>query len=134
MNETKSDNLTINLKRKPTSLWRNIFRSFIRNRTAVFGVFIILLFTLCAIFAPLITVDINPDNNRPAYEEMDFDSPKLPPSLTHLAGTDDRGRDSGNQATDDHEIGPPSRDERKEFSGRLFKSKKQIQNIYSSPL
>ena len=34
MNETKSDNLTINLKRKPTSLWRNIFRSFIRNRTA----------------------------------------------------------------------------------------------------
>ena len=94
MNETKSDNLTINLKRKPTSLWRNIFRSFIRNRTAVFGVFIIVLFTLCAIFAPLITVDINPDNNRPAYEEMDFDSPKLPPSLTHLAGTDDRGRDS----------------------------------------
>ena len=87
MNETKSDNLTINLKRKPTSLWRNIFRSFIRNRTAVFGVFIIVLFTLCAIFAPLITVDINPDNNRPAYEEMDFDSPKLPPSLTHLAAS-----------------------------------------------
>ena len=28
---------------------------------------------------------------------MDFDSPKLPPSLTHLAGTDDRGRDSNGE-------------------------------------
>jgi len=69
-------------------------RSFIRNRTAVFGLFIIVLFTLCAIFAPLITHDINPDNKVAAHSEMDFDALKLPPSWSHLAGTDDRGRDT----------------------------------------
>ena len=63
-----------------------IYFSFLRNRTALFGVVIIFLFSMAAVFAPLIA------SADPLY--MDFDSLMEPPGLAHPAGTDSLGRDN----------------------------------------
>lgn len=56
-----------------------------RNPLAVFGVFLILLFVLCAIFGPLIAP------RDPA--SIDLAARLQSPSLQHLFGTDELGRD-----------------------------------------
>jgi ABC-type dipeptide/oligopeptide/nickel transport system permease subunit len=58
---------------------------FTKNKTAVLGAALILLFTLLAVFAPLIA----------RYDPAAIDLPNRlkPPSLAHPLGTDDIGRD-----------------------------------------
>ncbi|MFA6549397.1 MAG: ABC transporter permease [Candidatus Margulisiibacteriota bacterium] len=55
-----------------------------KNKLAIFGLAVLIIFLLIAIFAPVIA-RYNPD-------EM-VDSPTLAPSMTHFFGTDDLGRD-----------------------------------------
>ena len=65
--------------------FRIIISSFIRNRTALLGIVIIMAFSIAAIFAPLIVSD---------PLKMDFDALMQPPSLSHPIGTDSMGRDN----------------------------------------
>ena len=67
------------------SLFRIIISSFIRNRTALLGIVIIMTFSIAAIFAPVIVSD---------PLKMDFDALMQPPSLSHPIGTDSMGRDN----------------------------------------
>jgi ABC-type dipeptide/oligopeptide/nickel transport system permease subunit len=61
------------------------FRTFVRNKGAMIGIFILLLFAVAAIFAPLLT----------PYDPtaQDLSSAFLPPSAAHPFGTDDLGQD-----------------------------------------
>ena len=65
--------------------WRLIARSFVRNRTAMFGAGFIVLAALLAILAPWIVVD---------PIRLDYDAITQPPSLGHPFGTDEVGRDT----------------------------------------
>lgn len=71
-----------------SSEWRLIWRSFRRDKLAVIGLTIILIFILGAIFAPVLT----------PYPEQGRGEPNIlekfkPPSPTHPLGTDYLGRD-----------------------------------------
>jgi len=68
--------------------WQSWYR-FSRNPTAVIGAAIVILCVLAAIFAPLITPF--PEH---AGSFVDFRNRHQPPSLTHLFGTDNVGRDN----------------------------------------
>lgn len=61
------------------------FRTFARNKGALIGIFILLVFAVAAIFAPFLT----------PYDPtaQDLASAFLPPSAAHLFGTDDLGQD-----------------------------------------
>jgi oligopeptide transport system permease protein len=69
----------------PTGLWREAWRRLLRNRVAVIAGLYILLITLAATFAPLVT----------PYERdaPDFDHTRAAPSFEHPFGTDPLGRD-----------------------------------------
>ena len=68
-----------------SGLWRDAIRRFSKNKLSVTAASIIILITLMAIFAPLIS---------PAhYSEANFDDAWQFPSLTHPMGTDSIGRD-----------------------------------------
>jgi len=66
-------------------LWSDAFRRLLRNRGAVIGLVILALLALMAIFAPLIAPD-EPNVMVPT-------DALAPPSLEHLFGTDQFGRD-----------------------------------------
>jgi len=72
--------------RESRGMARTILATFVRNRTALLGVIIILTLSLAAIFAPLISP------TDPLH--MDFDALMEPPSRAHPAGTDSLGRDN----------------------------------------
>src|SRR6185437_10443262 len=61
------------------------FRTFARNKGAMIGIFILLVFAVAAIFAPLLT----------PYDPtaQDLSSAFLAPSAAHWFGTDDLGQD-----------------------------------------
>jgi peptide/nickel transport system permease protein len=65
--------------------WRRLIRRLVRRKGAVFGLAIILLFILLAVFAPLLT----------PYDPVvqSWTSVRQPPSALHWFGTDDLGRD-----------------------------------------
>lgn len=67
------------------TLWRDAWRRLRRNKLAMFGLFIIIVLIIVAVFAPLIA-PYDPD-------KMDFTAIKQPPSAKHLMGTDIFGRD-----------------------------------------
>ncbi len=71
---------------EPTvNLWRDAWFRLKRNRLAVFGLAVIVVLALTAIFGPYLT----PYD----YLSQDLDARNLAPSLSHLFGTDDLGRD-----------------------------------------
>ncbi len=65
--------------------WRDGIRLFMRNRTAVVGLIIVLLFIVLALIAPWIT--------RYEYTAQVLADRLQPPSAKHWFGTDDLGRD-----------------------------------------
>lgn len=71
-----------------SNTWQTWYR-FSRNPTAVIGALIVILCVLAAILAPLITPF--PEH---AGSFVDFRNRHQPPSLTHLFGTDNVGRDN----------------------------------------
>lgn len=73
------------LQRKPTSLWRDAWRRLLRNKIAVIAGLYIVLITLAAVFAPLITPY--------GRDEPDFAHTRNAPSVEHPFGTDPLGRD-----------------------------------------
>lgn len=72
---------------EPTlSQQRRLWRVVLRNRLAVGGAVVVLLWALLAILAPLVT-HFDPINAQDSYHTLS------PPSALHLLGTDDTGRD-----------------------------------------
>lgn len=70
---------------KKKSQTKDIVRRFLKNKAAVLGLFIIVLLVLCALFPSVIAPY--------SYDKQNLQEQFLPPSLTHLFGTDDFGRD-----------------------------------------
>ncbi|MBP1858274.1 ABC transporter permease [Rhizobium herbae] len=69
----------------PVSLWRDAWHRLRRNRLAVFGLAVAVILAFTALFGPYLT----------PYDflSQDLNSRNLAPSLSHLFGTDDLGRD-----------------------------------------
>lgn len=77
---------------KGTSLWRDAWRRLVRNRLAVFGMVILAVMVVAVIVGPALiywatgyTYDLIPADRDLVRA--------IPPSLGHLMGTDDAGRD-----------------------------------------
>lgn len=88
--ESTSTEVTPELQRKRRSQGRIIFDRFMRNRSAVGGAVVLIIITLLALFAPIIT------HQTATYDPtaaIDVPNAFASPSLLHLLGTDDLGRD-----------------------------------------
>ncbi|MCL2696308.1 MAG: ABC transporter permease [Clostridiales bacterium] len=70
---------------KARNPYAEAYRNLKRNKAAMAGLFVLLLFILCAIFADYIAPF--------PYELQNMKALKQPPSLSHLLGTDNYGRD-----------------------------------------
>jgi peptide/nickel transport system permease protein len=71
---------------RPRSLWDDALRRLVRHRLAMLGAAILLVTVALAVAGPLVV----------AYDPnaMDFTARFAPPSINHLLGTDDFGRDT----------------------------------------
>jgi len=91
-NSNQPNNLiTISLVRPKSIFWLNLRKNwykFSRNTLSIVGLVIVAGIIISAIFAPWITP--YPEHAGPF---VDFDNAVQPPSLQHLCGTDDMGRD-----------------------------------------
>ena len=67
------------------SLWGDVWHRLRRNRPAMIGLVIIILMYFTAVFAPLIAPY--------EFDQIDLDNVSAGPSLEHLMGTDELGRD-----------------------------------------
>jgi peptide/nickel transport system permease protein len=76
---------TIETVEEPVSLWRDAWYRLKRNRLAIFGLVIVLILGFTAIFGPYLT----PYD----YLSQDLNARNVLPSMSHLFGTDDLGRD-----------------------------------------
>jgi len=72
-------------RQKSDSMWTIAGRSLLRNKTAMFGMIVLLILILSAVFAPLIA----PYD----YQAMDPTAINAAPSAAHPFGTDSIGRD-----------------------------------------
>ena len=70
---------------KKQSQFKEVMKRLAKNKMAILGLVIVLLYVLIAIFAPLIT--------QYDYAAIDLKNKNQAPSLAHLCGTDDMGRD-----------------------------------------
>jgi peptide/nickel transport system permease protein len=73
------------IQRKPRSLWSNAWRQFRRQRTAVFGLFVLSALILGTLLGPFVYTR---DPSR-----IDFSLKRKPPSLEYPFGTNDLGQD-----------------------------------------
>ncbi|MGO6942932.1 ABC transporter permease (plasmid) [Rhizobium leguminosarum] len=76
---------TIETVEEPVSLWRDAWYRLKRNRLAIFGLVVVLILAFTAIFGPYLT----PYD----YLSQDLNARNVLPSMSHLFGTDDLGRD-----------------------------------------
>ncbi|TCL72862.1 ABC transporter permease [Rhizobium sp. BK251] len=74
-----------NAEEPPVSLWRDAWYRLKRNKLAIFGLIVVLILAFAAIFGPYLT----PQD----YLSQDLAARNASPSLAHLFGTDDLGRD-----------------------------------------
>jgi peptide/nickel transport system permease protein len=72
--------------RRSIGLWEDAAQRLIRNRLAMFGAFVLAIIVIMGLFGPQIA-PYDPNG-------MDFTARFAPPSLNHLMGTDDFGRDT----------------------------------------
>lgn len=70
---------------RPVNLWRDAWHRLKRNKLAIFGLGIVVLLAFVAIFGPYLT----PHD----FLSQDLQARNQAPSLAHLFGTDDLGRD-----------------------------------------
>ena len=70
---------------KSDNTFYGLMRRLLRSKAAIFGLVIIGLMFICALFAPLIATH--------DYAKQDLPSMLQPPSKAHLFGTDEFGRD-----------------------------------------
>ena len=70
---------------KHESLWADVWYRFRKNKMAMFGLIVLILLILCAIFADFITPY--------GYDDQNLDIAIQGPSREHLFGTDNFGRD-----------------------------------------
>lgn len=70
---------------EPYSYWKSVFRVFIKNPASIVGLAVLLFIIIGIIFFPL-AVD-------PIYTESNVDIRNLAPSVEHIWGTDQIGRD-----------------------------------------
>ena len=73
------------ISRPSLSYWQDAWRRFKRDKLALFGLVVIAIITLFAIFGPMLCPY--------AYDDADFFSVSQPPSAAHWFGTDALGRD-----------------------------------------
>ncbi|MDE1389883.1 ABC transporter permease [Bacillus licheniformis] len=73
------------ISKKNLSFWTDVFLRFKENKLALFGLVVLILIALMAIFAPVFSSF--------QYEETDLTNANQPPSGEHWFGTDDLGRD-----------------------------------------
>jgi len=71
--------------KQPRTLWGDAWRRFLRHRLALIGSAMLIFFFAAVLIGP-ITYRVNP-------ETLDFNALSSGPSLKHLFGTDDLGRD-----------------------------------------
>jgi len=86
-----NNSIAISLVRPKSIFWHNLGKNwykFSRNPLSIIGLVIVLAIIISAIFAPWITP--YPEHAGPF---VDFKSAGQPPSLQHLCGTDNIGRD-----------------------------------------
>jgi peptide/nickel transport system permease protein len=86
-----NNSIAISLVRPKSIFWHNLGKNwykFSRNPLSIIGLVIVLVIIISAIFAPWITP--YPEHAGPF---VDFKSAGQPPSLQHLCGTDNIGRD-----------------------------------------
>ncbi|ASS59872.1 ABC transporter permease (plasmid) [Rhizobium leguminosarum] len=76
---------TIETVEEPVSLWRDAWYRLKRNRLAIFGLVVVVILAFTAIFGPYLT----PYD----YLSQDLNARNVLPSMSHLFGTDDLGRD-----------------------------------------
>ncbi|MFS8146576.1 peptide ABC transporter [Rhizobium sp. R635] len=76
---------TETVEEPPVSLWRDAWHRLRRNKLAVFGLVVVLILAFTAIFGPYLT----PYD----YLSQDLNARNALPSMNHLFGTDDLGRD-----------------------------------------
>ncbi|MFL5009333.1 ABC transporter permease [Rhizobium sp.] len=76
---------TIETVEEPVSLWRDAWYRLKRNRLAIFGLVIVVILAFTAMFGPYLT----PYD----YLSQDLNARNVLPSMSHLFGTDDLGRD-----------------------------------------
>ncbi|MBB4523582.1 UNVERIFIED_ORG: peptide/nickel transport system permease protein [Rhizobium sophorae] len=76
---------TIETVEEPVSLWRDAWYRLKRNRLAIFGLVVVVILAFAAIFGPYLT----PYD----YLSQDLNARNVLPSMNHLFGTDDLGRD-----------------------------------------
>ncbi|MBX0330413.1 ABC transporter permease [Oscillochloris sp. ZM17-4] len=81
---------------KPRSLWADAMRRLARNRAAMAGIVVVVLYVLIAIFAPLVApknpVEQTSNNSlRPPFWVTD--NPRRMPNPENILGTDNNGRD-----------------------------------------
>ncbi|ANL31345.1 oligopeptide ABC transporter permease protein (plasmid) [Rhizobium phaseoli] len=76
---------TETIEEPPVSLWRDAWHRLRRNKLAVFGLVVVLILAFTAAFGPYLT----PYD----YLSQDLNARNALPSMSHLFGTDDLGRD-----------------------------------------
>ncbi|MBB4293523.1 peptide/nickel transport system permease protein [Rhizobium leguminosarum] len=76
---------TLETVEEPVSLWRDAWYRLKRNRLAIFGLVVVVILAFTAIFGPYLT----PYD----YLSQDLNARNVLPSMSHLFGTDDLGRD-----------------------------------------
>ncbi|MBB4237227.1 ABC transporter permease [Rhizobium esperanzae] len=73
------------VEEQPVSLWRDAWYRLKRNKLAIFGLVVVLILAFTAVFGPYLT----PYD----YLSQDLNARNALPSMSHLFGTDDLGRD-----------------------------------------
>ncbi|MGX7104966.1 MULTISPECIES: ABC transporter permease [Globicatella] len=79
-----SEDQTDILSNKTVSFWGEVFHTFSRNKLAMFGVGLLIVVALMAIFVPMVS---------PFSFSQQTKNYNMPPNATHWFGTDNLGRD-----------------------------------------